>query len=124
MKVDDPRYAPDLSPLVPVRPKLSHLVVQPHYVPWNYVMVRRRLSDDDLLALVLINTWTLVTGRMLRSDVPPRELSEEELIDFWADDHDPFRWGSTLVAGQRGSKGAFAAKPRDGGRGFPEQREG
>jgi hypothetical protein len=27
---------------------------------------------------------------MLRSDVPPRDLSEEELIGFWADDHSPF----------------------------------
>jgi hypothetical protein len=45
-------------------------------------------SEDDLLAHVLISTWALITGRTLRCDVPARELSEEELIDFWADDHD------------------------------------
>jgi hypothetical protein len=47
--------------------------------------------DDVLLAHVLISTWTLITGRLLRSDVPPWELGEEELINFWADDHNPFR---------------------------------
>jgi hypothetical protein len=61
-------------------------------------MIRKRLSDDDLLALVLIYTWTLVTGRTLRSDVPPQELSEEELIDFWADDQDPFLGGRTTAS--------------------------
>jgi hypothetical protein len=60
-------------------------------------MIRKRLSDDDLLALVLIHTWTLVTGRTLRSDVPPQELSEEELIDFWADDQCPFPEGRTTA---------------------------
>ncbi len=44
-------------------------------------------GDDDLLALLLIKTWTLATGRVLRSDVPPWQLSEDELIAFWADDH-------------------------------------
>jgi hypothetical protein len=47
--------------------------------------------DDDHLAHVLISTWTLITGRMLRSDVPLRDLSEQELIDFWADDHGLFQ---------------------------------
>jgi hypothetical protein len=45
------------------------------------------LSDDELLARLLIHTWTLTTGRMLRSDVPIQELTEQELIDFWAEDH-------------------------------------
>ena len=48
---------------------------------------RHTKARDDLLAFLLIHTWTLVTGRELRSDVPPTELSEEELIGFWADDH-------------------------------------
>lgn len=48
---------------------------------------RQFQSEDDLLAFLLVNTWTLITGRVLRSDVPPTELSAEELIDFWADDH-------------------------------------
>lgn len=47
---------------------------------------RHHQSEDDLLAFLLVNTWTLITGRVLRSDVPPSQLSVEELIDFWADD--------------------------------------
>ena len=45
------------------------------------------LSDDELIALLLIDTWTLTTGKMLRRDVPLQELTEEELIEFWSDDH-------------------------------------
>jgi hypothetical protein len=41
---------------------------------------------DDILAAVLIRMWTLASGRTLRSDVPPDQLSREELIAFWADD--------------------------------------
>jgi hypothetical protein len=44
------------------------------------------LSDDELIARLLIHTWTLTTGKTLRGDVPPHELTEEELIDFWSDD--------------------------------------
>jgi hypothetical protein len=44
------------------------------------------LSDDELIARLLIHTWTLTTGKVLRCDVPPHELTEEELIDFWSDD--------------------------------------
>ena len=44
------------------------------------------LSDDELIARLLIHTWTLATGKTLRGDVPPPELTEEELIDFWSDD--------------------------------------
>lgn len=45
------------------------------------------VSNDDLIAFFLIGSWSLVTGRRLRRDVPPGELTESELIDFWADDH-------------------------------------
>jgi len=48
---------------------------------------RHDQAEDYLLALLLVNTWRLTTGRMLRSDVPPAQLSSEELISFWADDH-------------------------------------
>jgi hypothetical protein len=41
---------------------------------------------DEVLAAVLIRMWTLASGRTLRRDVPPEQLSTEELIDFWADD--------------------------------------
>ena len=44
------------------------------------------LSDDELMAQLLINTWTLTTGKTLRCDVPPQELAEEELIDFWSEE--------------------------------------
>jgi hypothetical protein len=41
---------------------------------------------DDMLATLLVFSWMVATGRTLRVDVPPRELSAEELIEFWADD--------------------------------------
>lgn len=44
------------------------------------------LSADELLGFLLISTWSLTTGRQLRGDVPPEELTEQELVDFWADD--------------------------------------
>jgi hypothetical protein len=43
-------------------------------------------SEDDLLARVLITSWSLATGRTLREGVAPHSLTEEELINFWADD--------------------------------------
>ena len=43
-------------------------------------------TDDELLARLLITSWTLATGRTLRAGVPPQLLSEDELISFWADD--------------------------------------
>jgi hypothetical protein len=45
------------------------------------------LSHDEFVARLLVDIWTLATGRTLRCDVPPHELTAEELIDFWADDH-------------------------------------
>jgi hypothetical protein len=44
------------------------------------------LSDDEFIAQLLIHTWTLITGKTLRSDVPPHELTQDELIEFWYDD--------------------------------------
>jgi hypothetical protein len=52
-----------------------------------HAKLRRPRSDDELIAHLLIHTWILITGRMLRSDVPPQDLTEQELIDFWADDY-------------------------------------
>jgi hypothetical protein len=43
-------------------------------------------SEDDLLAAVLIRIWELTSGRELPRDVPLDQLSDEELIAFWADD--------------------------------------
>jgi hypothetical protein len=48
----------------------------------------RHANEDDLLARVLITSWSLATGRTLRG-VPPQSLTEDELISFWADDHIP-----------------------------------
>ena len=46
-------------------------------------------DDEGVLAAVLIRMWSLASGRILRSDVPPDQLSEDELIRFWADDMAP-----------------------------------
>jgi hypothetical protein len=45
-------------------------------------------NHDELLARVLITSWSLATGRTLRG-APPQFLAEDELINFWADDHIP-----------------------------------
>lgn len=50
-------------------------------------------TGDEFLAAVLIRMWALASGRTLRSDVPPNELGEEELIAFWADDMTTTRAG-------------------------------
>src|ERR1700677_112919 len=42
--------------------------------------------DDDILAGILISMWALASGRFLRRGVRPDELTEQELIDFWAED--------------------------------------
>lgn len=52
----------------------------------DQAMIYPPLSHDEFVARLLIDIWTLATGRTLR-DVPPHELTAEELIDFWADDH-------------------------------------
>ena len=46
----------------------------------------RYSGEDELLARVLITSWSLATGRTLRGDVTPQSLTEDELITFWADD--------------------------------------
>jgi hypothetical protein len=43
-------------------------------------------NEDELLARLLITSWTLATGRTLRTGVPPQRHSADELISFWADD--------------------------------------
>ena len=45
-----------------------------------------RPNEDELLARVLITSWSLATGRTLRAGVTPQSLTEDELISFWADD--------------------------------------
>jgi hypothetical protein len=50
------------------------------------VISEYRENDDELLARILVTSWTLATGRTLRPGVPPHSHSAEELISFWADD--------------------------------------
>jgi hypothetical protein len=44
------------------------------------------VGDDEFVAGLLIRMWSLASGRTLRSDIRPEQLSAEELIRFWADD--------------------------------------
>jgi hypothetical protein len=46
-------------------------------------------GDDEFMAGLLIRMWALASGRTLRSDIRPEQLSSEELIRFWADDLTP-----------------------------------
>lgn len=41
-------------------------------------------DDEENTILLLAATWALETGRALPTR-PPRQMSEEELIEFWAD---------------------------------------
>ncbi len=70
-------------------------------------------TDDEIIAHVLISTWQVTTGRTLRSDVPPAELDEAELIDFWADDQlaEPAQAPCRLTAPGRGGLPGPAAGP-------------
>jgi hypothetical protein len=55
---------------------------------------------DDLLAAILITNWALATGRTLPAGISPRSLSEEDLINFWADDQMASASGAVPGAGQ------------------------
>jgi hypothetical protein len=46
-------------------------------------------GHDDELAGLLVRMWSLASGRSLPSGVRPADLSEQELLDFWADDLSP-----------------------------------
>jgi hypothetical protein len=73
---------------MPVNPSARYAEAGPDFAPSSGAFASHRAqAKDDVLAFLLIHTWTLITGRVLRSDVPPTELSEDELIAFWADDH-------------------------------------
>ena len=54
----------------------------------TFSLAVQHANHDELLARVLITSWSLATGRTLRA-VPPQSLTEDELISFWADDHIP-----------------------------------
>jgi hypothetical protein len=62
------------------------------------------VSNDDFIAFLLIGSWSRATGRRLRAAVP--ELSESELIEFWADDHlwPPPAWDDQRAASVRGNR--------------------
>jgi hypothetical protein len=42
--------------------------------------------DDELLAILYTSMRELTSGKCLPRDVPVSDLTEEELIEFWADD--------------------------------------
>jgi hypothetical protein len=71
---------PDTTVLGVLRARLSRPIA-PRNIPSD--------GEDALLARLLITNWSLATGRTLRSDVPPQQLTEDELIAFWADDQAP-----------------------------------
>jgi hypothetical protein len=48
-------------------------------------------TADEQLAGLLIRMWSLASGRMMRRDVSVDQLTEDELIGFWADDFSPVR---------------------------------
>ncbi|MEO5877965.1 MAG: hypothetical protein ABIS86_01475 [Streptosporangiaceae bacterium] len=64
-----------------------------------------RTTEDHVLALTLISTWALLTGRRLRG-VGLAGLNRAELIDFWADPQMecvPVVGGHNVGAGSRRS---------------------
>jgi hypothetical protein len=77
---------PDITVVGALRARLSRPIT-PRNIPSD--------GEDAPLARVLITSWSLATGRTLRSDVPPQQLTEDELIAFWADDHAPVRPANT-----------------------------
>ncbi len=74
-------------PVKPPGPLVDTTLERGAAPPGLYASRHNTRAEDDLLAFLLIHTWTLTTGRVLRSDVPPAQLNEEELIAFWADDY-------------------------------------
>jgi hypothetical protein len=70
---------------------------------WPGARRDRRTSDDDLLSALLIRVRALESGRSLPRNVRPGQLSEEELIGFWADDLSP-------VAGHPQARIAFSGQ--------------
>jgi hypothetical protein len=87
----DPRVAaaPSPPPAVAAQGATRHRRNEP-------VVPATPRSEDELLAFLLISTWSLLTGRGLR-DARPADLTAEELIEFWADD---FADEPTGTAGQ------------------------
>ena len=63
----------------------------PNFLPGRRADDRRsaHAGDDDLLAALLFRIQALESGRSLPPDVRPEQLSEEELIGFWADELNP-----------------------------------
>ncbi len=57
-------------------------------------------GDDSLLAAMYVRMWALASDRPLPR-VPSSELSEEELISFWADDFKEFAGRHAAAAGGR-----------------------
>lgn len=44
-----------------------------------------RVGHNELRVCPLITSWMSATGRTFHSDLPPKVLTEQDLITFWAD---------------------------------------
>lgn len=60
-------------------------------------------ANDQQLARVLICMWSLASGRRLRLDVGLDQLTEDELIAFWADDF-------TMPSGRHAAPGPLSVR--------------
>lgn len=59
-------------------------------------------EDDGTLTAMYLRMWSLATGRRLRPGVRLEDLTEDELVGFWADDLAP-------VSGRHAARGSGAA---------------
>jgi hypothetical protein len=50
----------------------------------NVLTCQMYSTNDDRLALTLMTVWALCTGRSMPGG-PPACLTEQQLIDFWAE---------------------------------------
>ena len=62
------------------------------------------LAEDDTLAAMYLRMWFLATGRRLQSGLRLELLTEDELVDFWAEDLSPG------PGGRHAARGADAAR--------------
>jgi hypothetical protein len=48
-----------------------------------------RTADEKIIGVALTTRWMLITGRRLHQSPLLHDLPTGQLIDFWADDHQP-----------------------------------
>ena len=62
---------------------VPHLTARPPSVSYR---ADAPCPEDEHLLIILVTTWVLATGRTPPAK-RPEDLTPDELIDFWADDH-------------------------------------